>query len=82
MTDNPRPSRVQGMAAKKRSGWGGPRPGSGPKPRPPGETRRNAALVKLTDAEHAALLAAADGKPLATWLRDLGLRAARRKGAR
>ncbi|MCL4684697.1 hypothetical protein KJ059_08080 [Myxococcota bacterium] len=67
------------MAARKRSGWGGPRPGSGPKPLPEGERRRHAALVRMNDAERAALLRAAGGKPLATWLRDLGLRAARRR---
>ncbi|MCZ7618811.1 MAG: hypothetical protein M5U32_11070 [Myxococcota bacterium] len=65
--------------AKKRSGWGGARVGSGRTPLPEGERRRHAALVRMNDAERAALLRAAGGKPLATWLRDLGLRAAARQ---
>ncbi len=66
------------MVSKKSRGWGGPRPGSGPKPKPPEETRRNAVLVKLTDAEHAAIQTAAAGSPLATWLRAVALRSALR----
>jgi hypothetical protein len=36
-------------------------------------------LVRCTAAEIAAIERAADGKPLGTWLRELGLRAARRR---
>ena len=65
----------------KANTWGGRRPGAGRKPRPAGRVRSAGVLVRFTPAEHAALLAAADGIPLATWLRELGLRAAKRKGA-
>ncbi len=70
------------MAAKKRSEWGGARPGSGPKPLPESERRRHAVLVVLNDAEREAVASAADGSPLAVWVREAALRAARRKGTR
>lgn len=49
---------------------------------PDAERRRHAALVRLSDAERDALEAAAAGSPLATWIREAALRAARRKGTR
>lgn len=68
------------MATMKRRGfsWGGKRPGAGAKPKPPEEVRRQAVLVKLTDSERETLETAAAGSPLAPWVREAALRAARR----
>lgn len=65
-------------AVKKRGTWGGRRPGAGAKPKPPGEARHEGVFVRLTPAEREALEAAAEGSPLATWIREAALRAARR----
>lgn len=52
----------------------------GPAPLPLAEKRAALALIKVTPAERAALeaWAAAERRPLATLLREAGLRAARR----
>jgi len=53
--------------------------------RPPiakAERRSYKVLVALNVAEARAIRAAAGDVPLAVWLRELGLRAARRKGTR
>jgi len=52
------------MAAVKRTGRGGPRPGSGRPRRPVAEVRRNRVVVMLTDAELATLHRLADEKGL------------------
>ncbi len=44
---------------------------TGPKPRGPSSGRD--VKVRLTDGEREAFEAAAGGKPISTWLRDLGL---------
>jgi len=49
---------------------------------PESERRRHAVLVVLNDAEREAVASAADGSPLAVWVREAALRAARRKGTR
>jgi len=53
--------------------WGGARPGSGRKPRPPEEHRRNrlALTLNLTDAELDALTKAAKGGALAAFARKV-----------
>lgn len=63
---------------KRRVAWGGKRPGAGAKPKPATEVRRHVALVSMNDAERAAIVTAAAGMPLATWIREAALRAARR----
>ena len=55
-------------------------PKRGRPPLPKSKLRRHAVLVKLSDAERAAIRSGARGEPLAVYLRRLGLRAARRKG--
>jgi len=67
------------MAARRARGWGGRRKGAGRKPIAPAERRRHAVLLRLSVAELEAIEAAAKGEPLATWLRDVALRAARRR---
>jgi hypothetical protein len=67
------------MTRKRASGWGGRREVAGGKPLPDSERRRHAALVRLSDAELAAIEKAAAGEPLATWIRTAALRAARRR---
>lgn len=66
------------MSPNKSSGWGGRREGAGGKPKPIAERRRHAVLLRLSDVELRAIEAAAEGSPLATWIRDAALRAARR----
>ena len=66
---------------QRERGWGGARPGSGPKPRPAAETRRRAVLVRLTDAELAPIERGAQGAALGTWVRETALRAARRRSS-
>ena len=57
---------------KKRRG--GLREGAGRKPRPPELHRRNRLMLNLTDAEYDRLLAAAKGRPPATFAREIVLR--------
>lgn len=63
-----------------------PKPKPKPVGRPPvtGTTRKRSILMRVTDAELAALQAAADaaGEPLTTWARDELLRATKRKARR
>ena len=61
------------MAAKK-GGRGGARPGSGPKPMPRAETRRNRVVMLFTDAEFAALERASKGKMPNAFARQIVLR--------
>lgn len=63
---------------KRRTG-GGSRTGAGRKPRPPQTVRSVPILLRVSPVERAALDAAAGDVPLATWLRDVALRAARRR---
>ena len=51
-------------------------------PIPKAERRGFKVLVALNAAEEKAIRAGAGGRPLAVWFRELGLRAARRRGAR
>lgn len=51
-------------------------------PIPKAERRGFKVLVALNASEAKAIRAAAGGEPLAVWFRELGLRAARRKGTR
>jgi len=51
----------------------------GPKPLSKSKLRRHALLVRINDGELAAIRAAAGSLGLATWLREAGLRAARRR---
>lgn len=67
----------------KRSGWGGPRPGSGRPPGwggPPEKVRRHRVVVMLADAELAALerLAEKSEQPLGTMAYRIVARALRR----
>jgi len=64
---------------KRKSGWGGARPGSGRKPKSPDARRRHPILVRVSALELAAIERAAAGEPLATWVRATVLRAARRR---
>ena len=57
------------MAAKRKNGRGGARPGSGPKPKPTAERRRNRVVVNLTDEEYDALAKAAGSEQLSTFIR-------------
>jgi hypothetical protein len=49
-------------------------PRSGPKPRPSSDVRGVALRVCLTPAEAEAARAAAGGRPVGAWLRELALR--------
>jgi hypothetical protein len=51
-------------------------------PLPKSKLRRHAVLVKLADAEIAAIRRAAGRVPLAAWMRALALRAARNRRSR
>jgi hypothetical protein len=62
------------MPEARKPGRGGARPGSGPKPKPPAELRRNRIVVNLSDVEHAAVTKAAEGRPLADFARHVLLR--------
>jgi len=68
-----------GIMAAKATKWGGTRPGSGPKPKPPQERRRNRLVVNLTDAELEFLMAATEGKTLSDFVRGILLRSLRRR---
>lgn len=63
----------------KRKGPGGRRVGAGRKPLPPEERRDRPVFVRLTRDEETLLSDAAAGEPLAAWIRDAALRAARRR---
>ncbi len=69
------------MPAKRKNGWGGARPGSGPKPKPAAEHRRNRLALNFTDAELEQLGKAAGKQSLTGFARDVVLRhlARRRK---
>jgi hypothetical protein len=62
------------MAEKMKRGRGGARPGTGPKPKPPAQLRRNRVVINLTDAEHAEVTKTAEGKSLSDFARDVLLR--------
>jgi len=62
------------MPETKKQGRGGARPGSGPKPKPLAELRRNRIVVNLSDAEHAEVTKAAEGRPLVNFVRQVLLR--------
>jgi hypothetical protein len=62
------------MSSMKKTGWGGPRPGSGRKPKPVEEHRRNLIVLRLDDAEYEALRKAAKGGSLSGLARDVLLR--------
>ena len=62
------------MTRKKQNGRGGARPGSGPKPRPRAELRRNRVILLLTDAEYAELEKVSRGEPVNVFARSLVLR--------
>jgi hypothetical protein len=62
------------MPPLKKAGWGGSRPGSGRKPKPVEEHRRNLIVLRLDDAEYEALSRAARGGSLAGFARDVLLR--------
>lgn len=62
------------MAAKKRTGPGGPRVGAGRKPLPEDERRDASVFVRFTRQEMRDLERAAEGKPLASFIRGLVLR--------
>ena len=66
----------------KATTWGGRRDGAGRKPIARELVRSQRVTVKLTPAELSALASAAGGAPLATWVRGVALRAAKRKGTR
>ena len=53
---------------------GGARPGAGRKPAPPDVKQRNRVTVILTDAEHGALVDAADEMPLGSYVRRVLVR--------
>jgi len=65
------------MAAHK--GRGGMRPGAGRKPKPRDEKQGRPLMLRMTDAEHAALREAAKDEPLATFARRLVLRSLARR---
>ena len=65
---------------RKRNGRGGARPGSGPKPKPAEEKRRNRIVVNLTDAELDELMNALGHEQVSTFVRRVLFRSlARRK---
>jgi hypothetical protein len=62
------------MAAKMKTGRGGPRPGSGRKPTPVEERQRNRVMFTLTDAELEALVKASRGQAFSPFVRQIVLR--------
>jgi len=56
--------------------------GIGRAPYPPHKLRSFKTLVALTPGEAAAIRSAAGSKPIAVWIRDVALRAARRRRAK
>jgi hypothetical protein len=69
------------MAARE-GGPGGVRPGAGRKPKALEEKQRNRAMVSLTDAEYAAILAAAGDEPIGSFIRRVVLRSLARRRAK
>ena len=69
------------MKSKTKTGWGGPRPGSGRKPISEAERRSKRLMVNLSEDEHDELRRAAGDEPLGGFVRRLILRylARRRK---
>jgi len=65
--------------AAKRSGRGGARPGAGAKPKPLEARRRNRLVVNLTDAEHALIVKACEGRALSDFVRGVLLRSIARR---
>ncbi len=59
------------MGKARRTGRGGARPGSGPKPKPPVELKRNRVVIFLDDAEFAELTRAAGAKRPSEFARDI-----------
>lgn len=51
----------------------------GPKPKPPAEKQSEKILLSVTPAEYALLKRAAGKQPLATFIREISLRSARRR---
>ena len=62
------------LPAKSKNGRGGARSGSGPKPRPAKEHRRNRVMLNFTDDELAALEAASGGESTSFFTRGIVLR--------
>lgn len=58
---------------------GGARPGSGPKPLPLAEKRRNRVVVNLTDAEFREVRKAAGREPPGVWIREVVAKALARR---
>lgn len=69
------------MAARKKAGRGGARPGSGRKPVVPGEPRINRVMVNLTDRELSAARLAAGRKPVSALIREALIRYLSRREA-
>ena len=67
------------MAAKRKGKVGGMRPGAGRKPKPRDEKQGRLVKLALTEAEYAALRAAAGEEPLATFARRIVLRSLARR---
>ncbi len=65
--------------ATKKSRRGGARPGSGPKPLPLSEVRRNRVVLHFTDAELAQVKKAAGKERPAFWIRERLLRSLARR---
>ena len=62
-----------------KDGRGGARLGTGPKPKPPSQTRRNRVVIHLTDAELRQVRASAGKAMLAQFARETLLAAIARK---
>ena len=67
------------MAAKRKNGRGGLRPGSGRKAKPLGEKQRNRVVLLLTDEEMRELDRAAGTEGLGTFARRVLLRSLARR---
>ena len=69
------------MSARSKNGRGGARAGSGPKPKPMKELRRNRMMLNFTDAEFAALRRVSGEQRPSEFVREIVLRylARRRK---
>ena len=59
------------MAARKKNGRGGARPGSGPKPKTARKLKRNRLMLNLTDEEMIALRRVAGRQRPAAFVRDV-----------
>ena len=62
------------LVRMKKGQHGGARPGSGPKLKPVGETRRNRLMLNFTDGEFEALERAAGDQRISEYLREIALR--------